>query len=263
MSLFGQRLVSLFDTRVEKQNKRQKEQGRADEAKNIAFEQEPWEVNSVAQSEQSLAGPIEKMIRKVKKTDHHSKVQSWINGCADGGSAASIKRNRELDEEEHRGGRPVRECRRSPQDARFSGQSELGSDEEGSHPGSGSEDDSSSVTGDSIFSGGGDAVDVDTEYSVSDAQYPAADQDEEEEDRSDDDISLSDIRSVTDDGYDAGPEEQRVVLWRHVSFHIVRGSKPGQPNTLLAKLSILHTKGEDGKPRVYDPRYPLCLTHFG
>ncbi|EER36672.1 conserved hypothetical protein [Histoplasma capsulatum H143] len=241
MSMFGQRLVSLFDTK----SKKQKEKKRVGEA------QEPWEVDSMAESEHNLAAPIEKVMREVKMTDRHSKVQEWITACADDGSTASRKRNRELDEEKHQRHRPVRRCCRSSQDTSFFGKTGPSTDEEESHAGSDSEGDSSSVAGDSIFSGGRDGTDDNTEDSGSDAEYPAAaDQDEEEEDRSDDDISLSDIRSVTDDGHDAGPEEQRVVLWRHVNFHIVRGSKPGQPNILLAKLSILHTKGEDGKPRV-------------
>ncbi|KAK2797607.1 hypothetical protein FQN50_009120 [Emmonsiellopsis sp. PD_5] len=246
MSMFGQRLVSLFDTSVGKSKEQtEKEKERVGEAKNTACQQEPWEINSIAESEHGPATPIEKAMREVKPTDGHSKVQEWIATCADDGSAASRKRNQELDEREHQRHRPVRQCRRSCQEISFSSQSGLCTNEEESHPSSDSEVDSSSATDDSIFSGGHD---VDTEYSGSDADYPAA-VDQDEQDESDDDISLSDIRSVTDDGYDAGPEEQRVVLWRHVDFHIVRG-KPGQPNTLLAKLSILHTKGEDGKPRV-------------
>jgi hypothetical protein len=60
----------------------------------------------------------------------------------------------------------------------------------------------------------------------------------------------ADDSSVTDDGYDVGAEETRTILWRHVAFHTIRSPVEGRPNILVAKLTLLHTKGEDRKPRV-------------
>ncbi|QSS63012.1 hypothetical protein I7I51_00068 [Histoplasma capsulatum] len=194
MSMFGQRLVSLFDTN---KRKKQKENG---EVKNMASEQEPWGVDSAAESEHTLAPPIKKM-RDANMMDSHSKVEGWITNCTYDRSAVSRKRKRELNEEEQWKHRSVRACRRPSQYISFPRQSDLGTDEEESEPGRDPECHSSSTTGDSIFSGGHDGTDVNAEYSGSDAEYPAAaDQDGTEEDESDDDISLSDIRSVTDDG---------------------------------------------------------------
>ncbi|OJD20620.1 hypothetical protein ACJ73_08044 [Blastomyces percursus] len=232
MSMFGQRLVSLFDTRVEK-SKKQKDKESAGGAKDIAFEQEPWVINSALESKYTLAAPIGETAREVEMAHCCSKVQKWISTCVDDGSAASRKRKRELDEEEPQRYQLVRQCRLSSQNTSFSGQNGLSTNKEESHPKSGLEDESSAVIVEPIFSRGRYATDVSTEYSGtdtgSDAEYPATeDQDEEEGEESDDDISLSDIRSVTDDGYDAGADEQRVVLWRHVDFHIVVAS-PANP----------------------------------
>ncbi|KMP02012.1 hypothetical protein CIRG_02151 [Coccidioides immitis RMSCC 2394] len=58
------------------------------------------------------------------------------------------------------------------------------------------------------------------------------------------------IEDVTDDEYDAGEEETATLLWRHIEFHIIRSPEEGRPNILLAKVTLLHTKGEDNKPRV-------------
>jgi hypothetical protein len=71
------------------------------------------------------------------------------------------------------------------------------------------------------------------------------------ESAADSDFSLeSDASSVTDDGYLAGSEETRTILWRHIAFYIVRSPVPGQPNIPFAVVSLLHTKGEDRKPRM-------------
>ncbi|KAK2853273.1 hypothetical protein FQN49_005240, partial [Arthroderma sp. PD_2] len=58
------------------------------------------------------------------------------------------------------------------------------------------------------------------------------------------------IDDVTDDEYDAGPEVTAAMVWRHITFHIIRNPTPGQPNILLAKITLLHTKGGDKNPRV-------------
>lgn len=60
----------------------------------------------------------------------------------------------------------------------------------------------------------------------------------------------SDCSSVTDDGYLAGDEETGTILWRHVEFCIVRNPVPEGRNILAAIVTLLHTKGEDRKPRM-------------
>lgn len=62
--------------------------------------------------------------------------------------------------------------------------------------------------------------------------------------------SMSDCSSVTDDGYLAGDDDTGTILWRHVDFCIVRNPVPGGRNVLAAIVSLLHTKGEDRKPRM-------------
>ncbi|OAT05240.1 hypothetical protein BDBG_16449 [Blastomyces gilchristii SLH14081] len=58
------------------------------------------------------------------------------------------------------------------------------------------------------------------------------------------------IDDVTDNEYDAGPEETGALVWQYIEFHIIQSPLAGRPNILLAKVTLLHTKGEDKKPRV-------------
>ncbi|BCR96735.1 uncharacterized protein AKAW2_30054A [Aspergillus luchuensis] len=60
----------------------------------------------------------------------------------------------------------------------------------------------------------------------------------------------SDASSVTDDGYLEGDEETNTILWRHIEFYIVRNPTPGERHILAAIITLLHTKGEDRKPRI-------------
>ncbi|OAT07656.1 hypothetical protein BDBG_03695 [Blastomyces gilchristii SLH14081] len=53
-----------------------------------------------------------------------------------------------------------------------------------------------------------------------------------------------------DDAYDAGPEQTGALLWRHIELYLIRSPVPGRPNIPLAKVTFLHTKQEDRKPRV-------------
>ncbi|KAA8652094.1 uncharacterized protein ATNIH1004_000998 [Aspergillus tanneri] len=62
---------------------------------------------------------------------------------------------------------------------------------------------------------------------------------------------MSDCSSVTDDGYLAGDDNTGTILWRHIDFCIVRNPVPGRPNILAAIVTLLHTKGEDRKPRIF------------
>ena len=61
---------------------------------------------------------------------------------------------------------------------------------------------------------------------------------------------MSDCSSVTDDGYLAGNDKTGTILWRHVEFYIIRHPVPKRPNILAAIVTLLHTKGEDRKPRL-------------
>nr|KMM68735.1 hypothetical protein CPAG_05059 [Coccidioides posadasii RMSCC 3488] len=56
-------------------------------------------------------------------------------------------------------------------------------------------------------------------------------------------LSGDDESVVTDDGYHAGDKKKDTCLWRHIPFHIVCVEAPGQSNTLLAKVTLIHTKG--------------------
>lgn len=60
----------------------------------------------------------------------------------------------------------------------------------------------------------------------------------------------SNTSSVTNDGYLEGDEETCTILWRHVEFYIVRNPLPDGRNILAAIVTLLHTKGEDRKPRI-------------
>lgn len=59
----------------------------------------------------------------------------------------------------------------------------------------------------------------------------------------------SDSDSGTDHGVDAGLDETGCLLWRHITFIIAPNRIPGEPNNLVAKVTIIHTKGEDNRPR--------------
>ncbi|ODM20278.1 hypothetical protein SI65_03331 [Aspergillus cristatus] len=60
----------------------------------------------------------------------------------------------------------------------------------------------------------------------------------------------SDTSSVTNDGYLEGDEETCTILWRHIEFYIVHNPLPDSCNILAAIVTLLHTKGEDWKPRI-------------
>ncbi|EAW15091.1 uncharacterized protein ACLA_057470 [Aspergillus clavatus NRRL 1] len=76
------------------------------------------------------------------------------------------------------------------------------------------------------------------------------DDDEFDLDHEDNDGYTSDGSTVTDDGYLAGNEETGTILWRHVEFYIIRNPVHGCRNLLAAIVTLLHTKGEDRKPRI-------------
>jgi hypothetical protein len=69
-------------------------------------------------------------------------------------------------------------------------------------------------------------------------------------DHEDNDGYTSDGSTVTDDGYLAGNEETGTLLWRHIEFFIIRNPVRGRRNLLTAIVTLLHTKGEDRKPRM-------------
>ena len=59
----------------------------------------------------------------------------------------------------------------------------------------------------------------------------------------------TDSDSGTDDEVDAGRDNTGTLLWRHVTFIIAPHQVPREPNVLFAKVTIVHTKGEDNCPR--------------
>lgn len=84
----------------------------------------------------------------------------------------------------------------------------------------------------------------------SDSDLGNTDGDSETIDLESDQDYESDISSVTDDGYLGGNDETGTILWRHINFRIVRNPRSGRPNILIAIISLVHTKGEDRKPRM-------------
>ncbi|OJD12900.1 hypothetical protein ACJ73_09278 [Blastomyces percursus] len=239
MSLFGQRLVSLFDTCKGKKSKKgaasANNNARDYENNGKTSELEPWEIDSQSESEDISEDTLRKTGTPYIRG---SMVQSWLDTCADDSSPTDDQKKAQLADVEM----SDVQVDSNPSQGQPRPQSSIGS-----RP--------SRVGDRSIFSKASAATDIDSECSHNDIDVESecskfATMNDIEDDKSDGDISLSDFRSVTDDGYNTGPEEQRVVLWRHISFHIARSRAPGQPNILLAKLSILHTKGEDNKPRV-------------
>lgn len=61
----------------------------------------------------------------------------------------------------------------------------------------------------------------------------------------------TDSDSGTDDEVDAGRDNTGTLLWRHITFLIAPHQVLGEPNVLFAKVTIVHTKGEDNCPREY------------
>ena len=59
--------------------------------------------------------------------------------------------------------------------------------------------------------------------------------------------------SGTDDEVDAGRDKTGTLLWRHIIFLVAPHQIVGEPNVLFAKVTIVHTKGEDNCPREYVP----------
>lgn len=62
--------------------------------------------------------------------------------------------------------------------------------------------------------------------------------------------SFADNSSITDDEYNADLEETRIIVWRHITFHVIRSPVAEQPNILLIKIMLLHTKNEDKKLQI-------------
>lgn len=244
MSLFDQRLVSLFDTCKGKKSKKEATSQTNDNAEDYANDRQtselkPWEMNSQSESEDIFENTLWKM---AAPGTQGSMIQSWLDTCADDNSPTNNQRETQLADIE------MGDIHVDPN--LNQGQP---------HPSNSIDSDSNKVSDRSIFSKASAATNIESECSHDDMsvddEYPKFDMKFVnmnciENNESDENISLSDFRSVIDDRYNTDPKEQRIVLWRHIFFHIVRGRVPGQPNILLMKLSILHTKKENNKPRV-------------
>lgn len=59
-----------------------------------------------------------------------------------------------------------------------------------------------------------------------------------------------DSDSGTDDDCEAGTDKTKSILYRHISIIVVRNPIPEKANIVLAKITLLHTKGEDNRPQV-------------
>ena len=58
-----------------------------------------------------------------------------------------------------------------------------------------------------------------------------------------------DTDSGTNHGVDAGLDDTKSLLWRHITFFISAHRVCGETNFLFAKVMITYTKGEDSCPR--------------
>ncbi|KAL2377056.1 hypothetical protein RJZ90_007043 [Blastomyces dermatitidis] len=109
-------------------------------------------------------------------------------------------------------------------------------------------DSTGSNSGESLFSELVRENDTDTESSVESVKSSYT-----SDMSTDNDISELDcfIENVTDDEYDAGPEETEALVWWHIEFHIIQSPLAGRPNILLAKVTLLHMKSEDKKLKTF------------
>jgi len=73
--------------------------------------------------------------------------------------------------------------------------------------------------------------------------------DSEIDQKSDIDVEY-DSDSGTDDDCDAGTDKTKSILYRHISIIVARNPIPDQANIVFAKITLLHTKGEDNRPQV-------------
>jgi hypothetical protein len=255
----GARLVSLFDTRVT-----QSEDVPTFESEQLG--DEACTADSRADSKYS-EGSVHGLSKLVEETtieieDSYSQTHAWLMGS---NNSTSTKRKQALkDDNDHEVEEGRKILRKRIGGGSMQGNKHASRETGGDYtdidpilemdsdidlqPDLDSEDDSSQGhAGSSVFSDLGEDTDTNTEYADD------AITDEEEEYHASD--LLADDSSVTDDGYDAGPEKTGAVVWRHISFHIFRHPEPGKPNILLARVTLLHTKMEDKKPRTYGPLY--------
>lgn len=88
--------------------------------------------------------------------------------------------------------------------------------------------------------------------SDSDSIYDQNGDSNQESDQESDSVSTctEDEELDTDDECNAGPEETRTFLYRHIAISIVPNQIPGKPNIVFMKATLLHTKGEDNHPRM-------------
>jgi len=102
--------------------------------------------------------------------------------------------------------------------------------------GSGSDSNDSDIDGDDVINRDSD-VDGDTNM------------DSEIDQKSDTDMDY-DSDSGTDDDCEAGTDKTKSILYRHISIIVVRNPIPEKANIVFAKITLLHTKGEDNRPQV-------------
>ena len=257
------RLVSLFDTRVTQSED------------DSTFESEQSENEVCIAGSPAGSKCTEGSVRSLSElVDPYSQTHAWLLGCKDSTSTKRKQAPKDDNDHEMEEGRRVLPERRgggSVQDNRHAINNQANRETRGDYtdmdpklemgsdidlqPDLDSEDDTSqNGASGSVFSDPGEDTDTNIDYAKD-----AITNEEEWYHASD---LLADDSSVTDDGYDAGPEETGAVVWRHIFFHIFRHPEPGKPNILLARVTLLHTKMEDKKPRTYETLYlndvPRC-----
>jgi len=73
------------------------------------------------------------------------------------------------------------------------------------------------------------------------------------DDNNDDDSSFvydDDENCDIDDDCNIGPKETRSFLYRHLTIMIIANPTMGKLNLIFMKVTLLHIKGEDNKPRM-------------
>ncbi|EFR03112.1 hypothetical protein MGYG_06107 [Nannizzia gypsea CBS 118893] len=205
------RLVSLFDTR----------KGESTGPTQIAVI--PPTPSRVAGQEPSVEMPPTSS--RERTAGHHSRVESWLDECA-----PQAKRRKAVPgasrPETVRRTLPARAARGTVRSGIPNSDIDLGMTDSTSISGSGD-----SVFSDSAYSGSrseafsltapideGPAIPVEDGCELIN---PAPDRSNVAAEGFDVTDLISD-GSVTDDGYNAGPEETGAIVWRHISFHIIR-----------------------------------------
>ncbi|KAF3492431.1 uncharacterized protein GIQ15_01948 [Arthroderma uncinatum] len=241
------RLVSLFDTRKGESSGQTQTAATLSTLSRVASPEHSVEIPPTS-SRKSAAG-------------HRSRVESWLDECAPQAKRRVVGPGASLPERARKT-LPARAARGTVRASIPNSDIDLEMTESTSISGSGD-----SVFSDSAYSGSrGEAfsltapIDEGPGIPVEDGRGPVnlAPDGSNVAGEGFDVADLISDGSVTDDGYNAGPEETGAIVWRHISFHIIRDPRPCRPNIPIAKIALLHTKGDDG---TYHPVKIFTIVH--